>query len=191
MSSGASVVPGAHLGRCTSRFVGFEPKGQLQYQKPGAGNGPDANFARLGGQEMWLSLLAPRAWATAGLGNPSPADLTLGLSLVSNVNLPDSRVCAKTVAHCLPHHHSGAPPRCSCCCSCVATFSWNNHLKLASSSAQCPFCNQNFVLSDIWAKGGLVFNLRLQKNSIIHHHIPFGWRLGVISVSQSVSFYSS
>lgn len=141
MSSGASVVPGAHLGRSTSRFVGFEPKGQLQYQKPGAGNGPDANFARLGGQEMWLSLLAPRAWATAGLGNPSPADLTLGLSLVSNVNLPDSRVCAKTVAHCLPHHHSGAPPRCSCCCSCVATFSWNNHLKLASSSAQCPFCN--------------------------------------------------
>lgn len=36
-----------------------------------------------------------------------------------------------------------------------------------------------------------MFNLRLQKNSIIHHHIPFGWRLGVISVSQSVSFYSS
>lgn len=66
--------------------------------KAAAGSGPDASFTllpKLGAREVWFSLLAPRAWAAAGLRNPSPAELTLGLSLISNVNLPDSREFAQ------------------------------------------------------------------------------------------------
>lgn len=62
--------------------------------KAAAGSGPDASFTplpKLGAREVWFCLLAPRAWAAAGLRNPSPAELTLGLSLISNVNLTDSR----------------------------------------------------------------------------------------------------
>lgn len=76
--------------------------------------------------------LAPRAWATAGPAKPEPrgADSATKFSFYRKL-APFKRVCAKTVAPC--------PPCYSCCCSCVATFSRNDQLKLATSSAQYPF----------------------------------------------------
>ena len=89
-SPGAGSAPG----QVYQPVPGFRAPVPAPASKAAAGSGPDADFVslpKLGAREVWLSLLAPRAWAAAGLRNPSPAELTLGLSLVYNVNLPDSR----------------------------------------------------------------------------------------------------
>lgn len=44
---------------------------------------------------MWFNPAGAAVQAAAGLRNPSPAELTLGLSLISNVNLPDSESLRK------------------------------------------------------------------------------------------------
>lgn len=136
--SGGPPAPGSHLARCTSWVPGFEPPGQLQRRRPW----PEAARTPLSflclnlelrkcGLASWRQELGRQPV----LRNLSPAELTLGLSLVSNVNLPDSREFAqKTVAHSptLPCH---SLTRSCCCCT---SFSGNNHLKLAASSVQCP-----------------------------------------------------
>ena len=112
--------------------------------KAAAGPGPDASFAplpKLGAREVWFSLLAPRAWAAAGLRNPSPAELTLGLSLVSNINLPNSVEFAQKLE---PGAVPGRPPAAA-----VIAAVWLSLVGITTSNSQLQlsihFCNWSVV----------------------------------------------